>query len=48
MQGIKLMQKFDMLKSALRSEASMSILLEMAVIDLQTEIEDQIQQIAGN
>ena len=47
MQGIKLMQKFDILKSALRSEASMSILLELAVMDLQREIEDQIQSVAS-
>lgn len=42
LQAIKLMQKFDVLKSSLRNEASMSILLELAVIDLQREIEDQI------
>ena len=45
MQAIKLMQKFDILKSFLRGEASVSILLELAVIDLQTEVEDQIQAI---
>ncbi len=43
LQAIKLMQKFDFLKSFLRSEASTSILLELAVSDLQSEIEDQIQ-----
>lgn len=42
MQAIKLMQKFDMLKSFLRGEASVSILLELAVVDLQQEVEDQI------
>ncbi len=47
MQAIKLMQKFDMLKSFLRGEASVSILLEIAVADFQKEIEDQIQAI-GN
>lgn len=47
MQAIKLMQKFDMLKSVLRGEASVSILLEIAVADFQNEIEDQIQAI-GN
>ncbi len=47
MQAIKLMQKFDMLKSSLRGEATMSILLELAVIELQREIEDQIQAITG-
>lgn len=43
LQAIKLMQKFDMLKSYLRGEATVSILLEVAVSDLQKEIEDQIQ-----
>ncbi len=43
LQAIKLMQKFDILKSFLRGEASTSILLELAVSDLQNEIEDQIQ-----
>ncbi len=43
LQAIKLMQKFDFLKSFLRDEASTSILLELAVSDLQGEIEDQIQ-----
>jgi len=45
LQAIKLMQKFDMLKSFLRGEASTSILLELAVIELQNEIEDQIKTI---
>lgn len=43
LQAIKLMQKFDMLKSFLRGEASTSILLELAVVELQNEIEDQIK-----
>ena len=46
LQAIKLMQKFDILKSFLRGEASFSILLELAVMDLQNEIEDQIQAIS--
>lgn len=45
LQAIKLMQKFDVLKSSLRNEASTSILLELAVMDLQREVEDQIQAI---
>ncbi len=45
MQAIKLMQKFDMLKSFLRNEMATSILLELAVVDLQKEIEDQVQVI---
>ncbi|MGH1403885.1 MAG: hypothetical protein ACRBDL_06545 [Alphaproteobacteria bacterium] len=45
MQAIKLMQKFDMLKSFLRGEASVSILLELAIVELQGEIEDQIMAI---
>ncbi|MGH1375027.1 MAG: hypothetical protein ACRBCK_01655 [Alphaproteobacteria bacterium] len=42
LQAIKLMQKFDMLKSFVRNEASVSILLELAVMELQNEIEDTI------
>ncbi len=45
LQAIKLMQKFDILKSFLRGEATSSILLELAVSDLQGEIEDQIQTV---
>ena len=45
LQAIKLMQKFDILKSSLRAEASVSVLLELAVMDLQGEIEDQIRAI---
>lgn len=41
LQAIGLMQKFDMLKSQLRSEASMSVLLELAVVKLQDRIENQ-------
>lgn len=42
MQAIGLMQKFDLFKSYLRSEASLSVLLELAVMDLQDEIENEI------
>jgi len=38
MQAIGLMQKFDMLKSTLRKEASLSVLLELAVTDEQNDI----------
>ncbi len=44
-QAIGLIQKFDMLKSYLRTEASLSILLELAVEELQKEIEDAIDVI---
>lgn len=43
LQAIKLMQKFDMLKSYLRGEATVSMLLELAVTDIQNEVEDQIK-----
>lgn len=43
LQAIKLMQKFDMFKSFLRNEASFSVLLELAIVDLQREVEDQIK-----
>lgn len=48
MQAIKLMQKFDMLKSVLRSEASFSVLLELAVLDLQGEVEDAINALGSS
>ncbi len=47
LQAIGLMQKFDMFKSYLRSEASLSILLELAVMDLQEEIENEINPLSG-
>ncbi len=47
LQAIGLIQKFDLLKSYLRTEASLSILLELSVDKLQREIEDNIQAIAG-
>lgn len=42
LQAIGLMQKFDMFKSYLRSEAVLSVLLELAVSDLQTEVENEM------
>ncbi len=42
MQAIGLIQKFDLLKSYLRTEASLSILLELSVQQLQRKIEDNI------
>jgi len=47
LQAIGLMQKFDMFKSYLRSEASLSVLLELAVMDLQTEVENEINRLTG-
>lgn len=44
-QAVKLMQKFDMLRSFLRNEATVSVLLEVAIVDLQNEIEDEIQDL---
>lgn len=41
-QAIGLMQKFDMFKSYLRSEASLSMLLELAVMKLQSDVENQM------
>lgn len=43
MQAIGLIQKFDLLKSYLRTEASLSILLELSVIQLQLQVESNIQ-----
>lgn len=48
MQAIGLMQKFDMFKSYLRSEASLSVLLELAVMDLQEDIENEISEVDGS
>lgn len=47
LQAIGLMQKFDMFKSYLRSEATLSVLLELAVIDLQERVENEISTIDG-
>lgn len=43
MQAIGLMQKFDLLKSNLRTEASLSVLLELAVASMQDELEDAVK-----
>ncbi len=48
LQAIGLMQKFDLFKSYLRNEASLSVLLELAVMDLQEEVENEINRtVAG-
>jgi hypothetical protein len=47
MQAIGLMQKFDLFKSHLRAESSLSVILELAVVDLQNEIENEINQAVG-
>jgi len=44
LQAIGLMQKFDTLKSNLRTEATQSVLLELAIIDIQEEIEEAIKR----
>lgn len=44
-QALGLIQKFDLLKSYLRTEASLSILLEIAVSDMQAEVEDAVKAI---
>jgi hypothetical protein len=41
-QAIGLMQKFDLFKSYLRNEAALSVLLELAVQDLQDDVENDI------
>jgi hypothetical protein len=46
LQAIGLMQKFDLFKSYLRNEASLSVLLELAVTDLQNEIQEEIENSA--
>jgi hypothetical protein len=46
-QAIGLMQKFDTYKSYLRNEASLSVLLELAVQELQNEIENEINDITN-
>ena len=48
LQAIGLMQKFDMLKSYLRSEASLSVLLELAVMDLQDDVENEMNVVDGS
>ena len=42
MQAIALMQKFDLFKSYLRNEANLSVLLELALIDLQDQVENEL------
>lgn len=44
MQAIGLMQKFDLFKSYLRNEANLSVLLELAIIDLQGHIENELSE----
>lgn len=44
LQAVALMQKFDLFKSYLRSESSLSVLLELAVVDLQEELENEIAE----
>jgi hypothetical protein len=46
-QAIGLMQKFDLYKSNLRNESTLSVLLELAVQDLQNEIENQFNAVRG-
>ncbi|MGB4107544.1 MAG: hypothetical protein WBK55_07085 [Alphaproteobacteria bacterium] len=46
-QAMGLMQKFDLFKSYLRNEASLSVLLELAVVDLQGEVENEMNQMSG-
>ena len=47
-QAIGLMQKFDLLKSYLRTEASLSVLLEISILQLQREVEDNIRAFDKN
>lgn len=44
-QALSLMQKFDLYKSTLRNEASLSVLLELAVTDLQKKVQNDIRDI---
>jgi hypothetical protein len=46
LQAIGLMQKFDLFKSHLRSEATIAVLLELEVDNLQGSVEDAINDIA--
>lgn len=47
LQAFGLMQKFDLFKSYLRSEASLAVLLELAVTDLQQEVENELGTITA-
>ena len=42
LQAVGLMQKFDLFKSHLRNETNLSLLLEMAIMKMQEEIENEI------
>ncbi|MCD8497292.1 MAG: hypothetical protein LRZ85_03935 [Alphaproteobacteria bacterium] len=44
-QALELIQKFDMFKSTLRTEANLSLMLENAVMDLQTRAEDEFPEV---
>ena len=44
LQAIGLMQKFDLFKSYLRNEATLSVLLELAVADIQQDIENTMRE----
>ena len=44
MQAIGLMQKFDLFKSYLRAESNLSVLLELAVEDLQIHVENELSK----
>jgi hypothetical protein len=44
LQAIGLMQKFDTFKSYLRHEATVSVLLETAIMEMQDEIENKLNQ----
>ncbi|MCB1532127.1 MAG: hypothetical protein KDJ35_04570 [Alphaproteobacteria bacterium] len=48
LQAIGLMQKFDLFKSHLRNEANLSMLLELAVKDVQQDIENDINREASD
>lgn len=48
LQAIGLMQKFDMFESHLRNEASLSLLLELSVGDLQSTIEGGVANVENN
>lgn len=47
LQAIGLMQKFDLFKSHLRSEANLSVLLELSIEDMQSALEDEFKNQAS-
>lgn len=47
MQAVGLMQKFDLFKSYLRTEASLSVLLELSIEKLQGEVVDSVKGAKG-